>query len=241
MAKHTTEKPHRFYKEATGAAFEDGYAVLLDGRPARTPGGVRLQLPMQALADLLAAEWTAQVGKVDFESMPATRLAFTVLDRAGAVRAEIAAGVARFAGSDVLCYFAEGPGSLVRREHAAWDPWRDWAVAELDLSLLCSTGISPLSQPAASTARAEALALELDDFGLSGLSLAAALLGSAVLAFAVQRRALSAVEALAISRIDEIFQEERWGVDSEAAARVAGLEREAAMIDAWFAALRVLS
>lgn len=232
------EKPNRFYKEARAAPFEDGFAVLLDGRPARTPAGVRLKLPTLALAELLVGEWSAQAGRVDFETMPATKLAFTAIDRSPPVRLEVAAAVAAYAGSDVLCYLAEGPESLVQREQAAWDPWREWAATEIELPMLCTAGINPLPLEPTNVARAEGLALELDDFSLSGLAFAAALLGSAVLAFAVQRGALPAPEALAISRIDETFQEERWGVDAEAAARVAGLEREAAMIDAWFGALR---
>ena len=236
--KQPTEKPHRFYKQATGAAFEGGYAVLLDGRPARTPGGLRLKLPTLALAELLAAEWEATQGVINFEAMPATRLAFTVIDRAGAVRESIAAQVARYAGSDLLCYLAEGPQSLIDQEEGAWAPWREWAARELDLTLACTTGIGHVQQPPESLYRAEVLALELDDFNLAALAFAAALLGSAVLAFAVQRGALHASAALAVSRVDEIFQEERWGVDAEAAARVDVLEREAAMIEAWFGALR---
>ena len=236
--KQPTEKPRRFYQKATGAVFEDGYAVLLDGRPARTPGGVRLKLPTLALAELLAAEWEATQGVINFEAMPATRLAFTVIDRVEDVRGGIAAQVARYAGSDVVCYLADGPQGLIDREEAAWAPWRDWAARELNLTLACTSGIGHVAQPLESLSRAEVLALELDDFSLAALAFAAALLGSAVLAFAVQRGALGAPAALAASRIDEIFQEERWGVDAEAAARVAVLEREADMIDAWFGALR---
>jgi chaperone required for assembly of F1-ATPase len=81
------------------------------------------------------------------------------------------------------------------------------------------------------------VAAEADDFGLSGLHFAAGLYGSAVLAFAVQRGALDAAEAFDLSRLDEAFQEERWGVDSEAAARVAALRTEAEMIGRWFEAL----
>ena len=235
----TPEKPHRFYKAVTTAPHDaGGFAVLLDGRPARSPGRHVLALPTLALADLVAAEWEAQGSSVDFGAMPMTRLAFTVLDRAADARAGLAAEVARFAGSDLLCYLADGPDSLVEREQAAWAPWRDWAGVALGLPLLCTAGIVPVDQPPDSVARAEALALELDDFALTGLAYAASLLGSAVLAFAVQRGAVDAAAAFATSRIDEAFQEERWGVDDEAADRTAGRLRDAEMIGRWFGALR---
>ena len=50
--------------------------------------------------------------------------------------------------------------------------------------------------------------------------------------------ALDAVTAHELSRLDEAFQEERWGVDEEAALRTAARAQEACMIGAWFAALR---
>jgi len=232
------EKPKRFYKDVTTASHEGGWAVLLDGRPARSPGRHVLAVPAAALADLLAAEWAAQDGAIDFETMPLTKLAFTVLDRSVEARVALAEEVGRYAGSDLLCYLAEGPESLVALEQAAWDPWREWAALELELPLLCTAGITPLNQPAASLERAEQLALDLDDFSLTGLAYAAALFGSAVLAFAVQRGALPADEAFAAARIDEAFQEERWGVDAEAAARTAKNARDAAMIGRWFDGLR---
>ena len=53
----------------------------------------------------------------------------------------------------------------------------------------------------------------------------------------MRRGRLTGREAFALSRLDEAFQEERWGVDEEAAARTAKLGLEADMIGGWFAAL----
>ena len=60
----------------------------------------------------------------------------------------------------------------------------------------------------------------------------------AVLGLAVQRGALSGAAALDLSRLDEAFTEERWGVDEEAAARVAAHRDEASLLQRWFEALR---
>jgi chaperone required for assembly of F1-ATPase len=54
---------------------------------------------------------------------------------------------------------------------------------------------------------------------LFALRLATAITGSAVLALALWRRAFPPGEIFEASRIDERFQEERWGVDDEAKAR----------------------
>ncbi len=70
-----------------------------------------------------------------------------------------------------------------------------------------------------------------------GLSFAAALYGSAVLAFAVSADALASEAALELAFVDERFQARLWGEDEEAAARRAALAREAQMIGVWFQAL----
>jgi chaperone required for assembly of F1-ATPase len=77
-----------------------------------------------------------------------------------------------------------------------------------------------------------------DDFTLMGLSFAASLFGSAVLAFALEKGFLDGAGAFEASRVEEAFQEERWGVDEGAAARSRLLLRDACMLQRWFDALR---
>jgi chaperone required for assembly of F1-ATPase len=54
----------------------------------------------------------------------------------------------------------------------------------------------------------------------------------------VHRGKLTGDAAFDLSRLDETFQEERWGVDHEAAERAPRMRAEAEMLDRWFAALR---
>ena len=230
--------PARFYKQAEAGEVEGGFGVLLDGRQVRTPGGIKLAVPTMALAGLIATEWAAQGDHILIPDMHATRLAYAAIDRAGTPREACADEAARFAGADVLCYFAEGPDSLIRRQEAQWGPELDWAATALGLRLTRAHGIGHVAQPEGVTERARALALELDDLALIGLAYAASLFKSTVLAFAVQRGRLTGVQALELSRLDEAFQEERWGVDAEAAQRTARMRDEAAMLDGWFQALK---
>ena len=232
------EKPRRFWKEASAGPVEGGFAVLLDGRGAKTPDGARLVLPTEAAAGLVAGEWAAQGEEIEFAAMPATRLAFTAIDRVPASREGVAEEVARYAGSDLLCYFAEEPDALVARQQAAWEPLLAWAETELGLPLNRATGILHCAQPEGTAERVKALALELDDFSLTALASATGLFGSAVLAFALQRGRVDAAEAHDIARLDEAFQEERWGIDAEAAERTANRAAEAETLGRWFAALR---
>jgi chaperone required for assembly of F1-ATPase len=231
------ELPKRFYASADPGVAESGFSVLLDGRPVKTPGGAQLVLPTAALAQQVSAEWALQGEHIVFPDMPATRLAFTAIDRTREVRGPIAEEAAAFAGSDLLCYFAEGPPSLVERELAHWGPVLDWAQAELGLHLVRASGIQHQPQPPEAIDRVLQLALAMDDFALTGFAAAAALFGSAILALALQRAELSGEAAFDLSRLDEAFQEERWGVDEEAAERTSRLRREAVALDHWFKAL----
>lgn len=237
-AKHDgVQHPRRFYRTVTTGAVEGGHAVLLDGRTPRSPGGSPLVLPNAALAALAAEEWDAQDPHIVMTSMPAVRLAYTALEKISAVREAVAGEAARYAGSDLLCYRAEGPRELVAEQAAAWDPLLDWAWTELGVALEPTTGIIHREQPASSLARVETLALALDDFGLAGLAHAAGLLGSGVLALAMQKGRIDGQEAHDLSRLDEAFQERLWGVDAEAAIRTEGRLTEALWLDRWFRAL----
>jgi len=230
--------PRRFYKDASVTGEATAFAVRLDDRMARTPGGRALELPTRALGELVAEEWRGQDETIDYGRMPATRLAHTAIDVVSKSRALSLEGVLRYAGTDLLCYLAEGPGSLVRREQETWGPLLDWAREAHGLAFAQTSGIIHRDQPPETMARLRALLESLDDFSVAGLAFAAAVLGSAVLALALRAGRIDAEEAMAASRLDEIFEEGRWGVDAEAAARAHALTVEAVMAGHWFAALR---
>lgn len=231
------EKPRRFWKEVDVGEGKGGFVVRLDGRPAKTPAGVSLTLPTRALADVVAAEWAAQGETIEFAAMLATRLASTATDRVPQQHAAVAREVAKYAVSDLLCYMAEGPEPLVRAEQAAWSPLLAWAEGELGLRFVQAAGIVHTPQPAETVERVETLAAALDDFRLTALAFAAPLFGSAVLALALERGRITGEQAWEASRVDEAFQESRWGVDAEAAERAAGLRAEAQVLERWFRAL----
>ena len=235
--RESEERLKRFWKTAEVKQGEGGWAVLLDGRSPRTPAGAPVVLPTQAAARMVADEWAAQGEFLDPATMPAQRLAATAIDRVSQVREAVADEIAAYAGSDALCYPADAPGSLVEQQARDWTPWLDWAARDLGVPLVSSSGVIHRAQDPAAVARVRELALELDDFALTGLAALTPLLGSAVLALAVQRGALSGETAFDLSRLDEAFQEGRWGVDAENAERTASRRAEAVLIDRWFKAL----
>ncbi len=234
--KEPGDKPRRFYKAVTVSEAAGGWGVRLDSRDLRTPGGAPLLLPARALAEMVAVEWASQGEALELGGMHVTRLANTAIDSIPGARQAVADQVADYAGSDLLCYFAEGPAALVARQDAEWSPVLARAEAEEGLFMTRATGIVHRAQPEATLRRVRDIALSLNDFALAGLAFATPLFGSAVLAIAVWRGWLSGEAALELSRLDEAFQEEKWGIDAEAAERTAGRRAEAAMVGAWLAA-----
>jgi len=235
--RDSVQRPKRFYKAVTVGEADGGHAVLLDGRTPKTPAGTKLVLPTAALAALIAEDWEAQVEEIDTSRMPAMRLAATGLDRVAGAREDVAEEIVRYAGSDLICYFAEHPAGLVAEQEVRWTPLLAWAEEELGLKLVRAAGVLHRAQPQATLDRARALALEENDLGLAALAHATALFGSAVLAQALRRGRLTAEAAHDLARLDEAFQEARWGVDYEAADRTAARLKEAVLLERWFRAL----
>jgi chaperone required for assembly of F1-ATPase len=235
---HSAERARRFYAKAEATAAEGGFPVSLDGRVPRSPRGAPLILPTAALASLVAGEWAAQGSDILFATMPATRLAWTALATAEPGAREAAAErIASFAGSDLICYFADWPATLLALQEALWGPVIDWAEIELGVAFHRTRGVIHQPQPEATIARVGEAASAEDDFALAGIAAATALFGSAILGLALRRGHLAADAAFQLSRLDETHQEERWGVDPEAAARAAEMAAEAQMLGRWFAAL----
>jgi len=232
------EKPRRFYKAVTVAEANSGFGVQLDARNLRTPKHELMVLPTRAAAEQVAEEWASQGETLEMATMHATRLANTAIETIGASREGVADQVAQYAGSDLVCYFAEDPAGLVARQEAAWIPLLVRAAEEEGVRLERSRGIVHREQPAASLSRVREIALSLDDFALAGLAFGVSLFGSAVLAIGLLRGWLDAEEAYDLSRLDEAFQEEQWGIDEEAAERTARLRGEARMLGRWLEALR---
>ena len=224
--------PRRFYKTVEVEETAEGFEVRLDGRALKTPAKRRLSAPTAALASLIAEEWRGQDEVIDPETMPATRIVNVAIDRIGDTREALADEAASYASTDLVCYLADDDPNLAAHEETVWAPLRVWAAETLGIALEPVAGIVAREQPAASMTAARARALELDDIGLAAFAHAMGLLGSAVLAFALLHGRLDAAAAFAASRLDEAYQETRWGVDAEAAARTARLAADLAALEA---------
>ena len=209
----------RFYKDVAIVAGSEGFAIELDGRAVRTPARALLALPTRNLAEAVAAEWRAQEGEIDPAAMIFTGLSNAAIDHIAPNPGAFAAGIARYAQSDLLCYRADGPDALVDRQAAAWDPLLDWAASRYDAPMIVTQGVIPVSQPEDSLARLEAAVRTHDPFMLAGLSTLVTLSGSLICGLAIAEGGYDPEELWQAVQVDEQWQSEQWGEDSEAAAR----------------------
>jgi chaperone required for assembly of F1-ATPase len=220
-------KGKRFYKSAEPAETGSGWEIRLDGKGIRTPLGAPLAVPSRALADAVAAEWAGQGERIDPASLPLTRLANTAIDRcAGADRAALLAALLRYADSELICHFAESPEPLAARQRAQWQPLLDWAGADLGARLVSVAGVMPADQPDAARRGLSAALETLDPWRLSAVQAAVGAGGSLVIALALAAGRLDAEQAYQAALLDELYQAEIWGADSEAVSRRAAIAAE---------------
>lgn len=231
--------PKRFYQEVGIASSADGHAIQLDGKPVKTPAKNALILPTRELAELVAAEWAAQASVIDPATMPITKLSNTAIDAVSQSADAVFEEIVRFAGTDMLCYRADGPTELIDRQSAHWDPVLRWAAETHGVRLVLIEGVMHQSQPdEAIAAFAAALARYRSPFELSCLNVTTTLTGSAVLALAFADGALDLDETWALAHLDEDWTVEHWGSDAEAEARREARYREFAAAASLYQALK---
>jgi chaperone required for assembly of F1-ATPase len=219
--------PKRFYQEATVAEEGARFALKLDGRGARTPAKNSLSLPTKASADIIAAEWTAQVDVINPETMPATKIINSALDGVAQRMEDVRAEILGFAGSDLVCYRADAPDGLVKEQADRWDPVIVWADKALKAKFQPTQGIMHQKQSEeALRIISHALAEVQEPIALACLHVMTTLSGSCLIALMLSHHALTVDEAWSAATVDEDWNVNLWGSDEEAVQRMKRRRRE---------------
>ncbi len=221
-----TQMKKRFWSDATVAPVGDGFEIRLDARSLKTPAKSALVVPTAALAQAVADEWQAQGGTVKPATMPMTRRANAAIDKVAPQTAAVAAMLAEYGGSDLLCYRADSPRELIERQAAAWDPILDWTTQQFDAPLIVTSGVIHAAQNPQSLARLAAPIHALTPFSLTGFHDLVTLSGSLVVALAAIDGGFAVDDLWQASRLDEIWQAELWGQDDEAEATAAAKRQD---------------
>lgn len=215
----------RFYDTVSVEQDADGYFVCLDGRGLKTPGKKPIRVPSEAVAAQMAAEWNAVEDEIEPMTMPVTRLANVACEGVAQRRAELIKDIRNYASTDLLSYRAPDPQDYVARQAAAWNPWTQWAAAR-GIVLHTTDSLMAIDQPEESLNAVMRESEKLSDFALTLAAHLTAVYGSAVLALAVMEGALDPAEGFDLSRLDETYRAEIWGLDEDDEAQRAALRAE---------------
>jgi chaperone required for assembly of F1-ATPase len=215
----------RFWKDAE-AVEEGGWGIALDGRRVKTPAREDLVVPTRALADAIATEWRECGEIIDPRAMPMTGLANAAIDRVSPDPAAFAAVLSKYGESDLLCYRADSPAVLIKRQEESWDPLLAWARRRYDVDFCTTASTIWQPQPQATVERLAHAVAALDPYRLAGLSPLVTIGGSLVAALAVIEQAATAESAWRAVSVDERWQLEKWGSDPEAEAALENRRRE---------------
>ncbi len=162
-----------------------------------------------------------------------TRLANTIIDGVVAAMPEIIAEIEKYLGSDLVYYRAEAPDALVGRQERHWDPIIAFARDDLAARFVVTRGVNFVTQPAEAVEAARH-AVPADAWRLGAVHAVMTLTGSALIALALARGAVTLDAAWAAAHVDEDWDMEQWGRDELA------LDRRAARLAEMQAAARVL-
>lgn len=228
----------RFYKDVTVEAAEGGFGVRLDGRAIKTVGDRPQVVPTQALADALAAEWSAQGEEIDPALFFYRDMADYALDVVAGDRAGVIAETLPYAETDTLCYRAEPDEAFAARQRLMWEPLLADAETRLGVKFVRVSGIIHKPQPPETLTRLLAELEGLNPFELAALRNTTSLAASLVIGLAALLPGADLDALWDAANLEEDWQAELWGKDAEAmdrrekraaafaaAARFAGMAR----------------
>ena len=229
----------RFYEKVSIEEVAEGHIIRLDTHKLMTPAKKLLLLPYAKLAEAVADEWRQVDEDIILSDMPMSRLVYTAIDRVSESYEATAQAFASYGETDLLCYRATHPDTLVQRQDEIWSPYLDWVRATYGVSLQTRAGIAPIKQSRSSIEVLTQIAkggegLEPNPLRLTGLAHGAGLLGSAVLALRMESGEDKAENIWRAAFLDDFFQFEQWGEDSEAMARLEGMKREIETLSDYF-------
>jgi len=216
----------RFWKDVSIEKDCDGWGIRLDGRAVRTPARAPLIVPTEALADAIAKEWRAVGEDIDLRAMPLTGLANAAIDRVAPERQAFAGGLARYAEADLACYRSDWPPELVSRQAESWDPLLAWTRRRYDVDFGTTSGLLHVPQAQATIEQVSQAVGALDSFHLAGLSPLVTIGGSLIAGLGVLEKAMMPEDAWQAVSVDERWQLEQWGADSEAETALQNKRRD---------------
>jgi chaperone required for assembly of F1-ATPase len=193
-----------------------GYEIYLDEKILNTPKKAPLVVPTRTMAEMVALEWRLVDKKINPQVMPYTRFVNSSIDKIKPQINDIRKLIIEYGDCDLICYRAESPKELFVRQELAWDSLIKWSEKELNAPLKVYTGIIHRPQPSKSILELEKHVFHMSIFQLCALHDLVTISGSLILSLSVIKGFLTENSAWEASQVDEKWQIERWGSDTQA-------------------------
>ena len=224
----------RLYTDVGLVEDKTGFGIALDGRRLKTPAGVELSVPTKALALEILGEWERVDEQVEPSQMPYFSASATVIDRVFSQMPALQAELVDYAQAELICYRApKDDTELTAFQCQHWDKWLDWMQQHHNIVFQCTDGIMPICQSRDTVQKCRALIDQFDGWHLSCLYRATQLSSSFVLSYGFLQNQLDAEGLFEAGCLEELFQNRKWGLDSEAETRQHNIKAELTEIEAF--------
>ena len=207
------KSPKRLYADVSVVAIDKGYIITLDGKVLKTPAEIVVCTKFLPLIRGVALEWEQQTKEIDINKMSLFRLLVTSIDHVGPRREEVNMKTLQFGGMDLLCYRAQKPSELLRRQEEKWQPIFNWAEKRMGVSFRVTNRISPITQSQETMCAMEELLATFSDLEMTAVSSVTSATSSLLIGLALEADAISPRTAAEISILEEVYQMEKWGED----------------------------
>lgn len=198
----------KFYNLVAINRHADGFAVLLDGKPIRTPLKRQLVCPTEALAQEIMGEWIAQTETIKPDTMPLTQFMITFLDGVQDRREDIHAELLNYLDTDLICYRAAEPPQYVEAQERAWAPIVTWFETNFGVKLKTTTQIAPLTQDPVVHQGVETYVRNLTDYQFAMLQIVTYETGSLMIGISFLEGAIDAETAFKAAQVEELLKSE---------------------------------
>ncbi|KAI0781315.1 ATP12-domain-containing protein [Trametes elegans] len=205
----------RFWKTVGVEKRDGGFAVTLDRRPLRTPGGKALIIPPEKrlVAALVASEWENQETVLKPHALPMTSLVSRAIDafEDESTRGEVRAQLLKYLETDTIFYHADEPEVLVKLQNTHWKPILDWARETFGVELRVSDSLSVPAQPPETLKKLEEVLNNLSPWEMAAMERATYTSKSFLIGLALILRRLDVDQAAQAAHVEVNSQIERWG------------------------------
>lgn len=208
----------RFYTDVTRQESSNGFYILLDGKPIKTPTQAPLVTPHSRIAETIREEWAAQVETINPNTMPITQWVITQIDRVSPQREKLQGEILGYIDTDLLCYRAHSETPIGQLQSAAWDPILNWVQESYGVYPITTTSLEPIEQPAALHTILRKYAQSLSDPVFTALYILTCETGSLFLGLASIKIAFSEEEIFAAARVEEEYKKQLYHEDKHGSA-----------------------